>query len=45
MTQRLPASIPDVVAQRAECTPDARFMADTSGATMTFGELAEATAV
>ena len=42
MTQRLPASIPEVVAQRAVRTPHALFMADTSGATMTFGELAEA---
>ena len=42
MTQRLLASIPEVVAQRAERTPHALFMADTSGATMTFGELAEA---
>ena len=42
MTQRLLASIPEVVAQRAERTPHALFMADTSGATLTFGELAEA---
>src|SRR4051812_44165224 len=42
MTQQLPASIPEVVAQRAERTPHALFMADTSGATLTFGELAEA---
>src|SRR4051794_15134266 len=42
MTQRLPASIPEVVSQRAERTPHALFMADTSGATLTFGELAEA---
>nr|WP_225952713.1 AMP-binding protein [Mycobacterium sp. OAS707] len=38
----MPVTIPEVVAQRAERTPDALFMADSSGATMTFGELAEA---
>jgi len=42
VTQRLPTAIPEVVAQRAERTPHALFMADTSGATLTFGELAEA---
>ena len=41
MTKRLPATIPEVVVQCAGLTPDALFMADSTGATMTFGELAE----
>ena len=42
MTQPPAGSIPEVVAQRAACTPDELFMADSSGATLTFGELAAA---